>query len=61
MAYFYLNAKKMLFHSLPTLVGKIIKGPTTKIDPSDSHACLSIAQLVVFNSNPRPHDQQRII
>ena len=40
--------------SLLTLVGMIIKGPTTKIDPSDSQACLTIAQLIVFNSISRP-------
>ncbi|KAK2551634.1 hypothetical protein P5673_027408 [Acropora cervicornis] len=42
--------------SLVTLVGIIIKGPTTRIDPSDSQACLSIAQLIVFNSISRPRD-----
>ena len=35
----------------------IVKGPTTKIDPSDSQACLSIAQLIVFNSISRPRDR----
>ena len=35
----------------------IIKGPTTKIDPSDSQACLTIAQLIVFNSISRPRDR----
>ena len=43
--------------SLLTLVGMIIKGPTTKTDPSDSQACLSIAQLIVFNSISRPRDR----
>ena len=31
-----------------TLVGMIIKGPTTKAEPSESQACLSIAQLIVI-------------
>lgn len=43
--------------SLLTLVGMMIKGPTTKIDPSDNQACLSIAQLIVFNSISRPRDR----
>ena len=43
--------------SLLTLVGIIVKGPTTKIDPFDSQACLSIAQLIVFNSILRPRDR----
>ena len=49
--------KKAVPVSLLTLVGMIIKGPTTKIDPSDSQACLSIAQLIVFNSISRPRDR----
>ena len=28
----------------------IMKGPTTKIDPADSQACLTVRKLVVFNS-----------
>ena len=43
--------------SLLTLAGIIIKGPTTKIDPSDSQACLSIAQLIVFNGISRSRDR----
>ena len=39
--------------SLKTLIGMIIKGPTTKIDPADSQACLTVAQLIVFNSISR--------
>ena len=39
--------------SLLTLIGMLIKGPSTKSDPSDSQACISIAQLVVFNSVSR--------
>ena len=42
--------------SLLTLVGMIIKGPITKIHPSDSQACLSIAQLIVLNSISRPRN-----
>ena len=49
--------KKAVPVCLLTLVGMIIKGPTTKIDPSDSQACLSIAQLIVFNSISRPRDR----
>jgi hypothetical protein len=44
-------------HSIPasllTLIGMLIKGPSTKSDPSDSQSCISIAQLVVFNSVSR--------
>lgn len=36
--------------SLKTLIGMIIKGPTTKVDPADSQACLTVTQLVVFKS-----------
>lgn len=42
---------------LLTLVGMIIKGPTTKAEPSESQACLSIAQLIVFNSISRRRDR----
>ena len=44
--------------SLLTLLGMIVKGPTTNVDPYESQACLSIAQLIVYNSiqraRPRP-------
>ena len=45
--------------SLLTLVDMIIKAPTTKMDPSDSQACLSIAQLIIFNSISRPRDRPK--
>ena len=38
---------------LLTLLGMIMKGPTTKCDHSENQACLSIAQLVVYNSVTR--------
>ena len=41
--------------SLLSLVGMLIKGPTTKIDPSNNEACVSVSQLIVFNSVARPH------
>ena len=31
----------------------IVKGPTTNVDPYESQACLSIAQLIVYNSIQR--------
>ena len=40
--------------SLLSLVGMLIKGPTTKIDPSNNQACVSVSQLIVFNSVARP-------
>ena len=40
--------------SLLSLVGILIKGPTTKIDPSNNQACVSVSQLIVFNSVARP-------
>ena len=44
-------------HSVPpsllTLLGMVMKGPTTKCDHSENQACLSIAQLVVYNSVAR--------
>ena len=40
--------------SLFSLVGMLIKGPTTKIDPSNNQACVSVSQLIVFNSVARP-------
>ena len=40
-----------------TLVGMIIKGPTTKAEPSESQACLSIVQLIVINSISRPRNR----
>ena len=40
--------------SLLSLVGMLIKGPTTKIDPSNSQACVSVSQLIVSNSVARP-------
>ena len=43
--------------SLKTLISMIIKGPTTKIDPADSQACLTVSQLVVFNSVSRVRDR----
>lgn len=43
--------------SLLTLVGMVMKGPTTKTNPADSQACLSVAQLIVFNSISRAHDR----
>lgn len=42
--------------SLLTLIGMIAKGSTTKINPADNQACLSIAQLIVFNSISRSRD-----
>jgi hypothetical protein len=48
-------------HSIPasllTLIGMLIKGPSTKSDPSDSQSCISIAQLVVFNSVSRSRNR----
>lgn len=48
-------------HSIPasllTLIGMLIKGPSTKSDPSDSQACISITQLVVFNSISRSRNR----
>ena len=41
--------------SLLSLGGMLIKGPTTKIDPSTNQACVSVSQLIVFNSVARPH------
>ena len=45
-------------NSIPTslllLVGILIKGPTTKIDSSNNRACVSVSQLIVFNSVARP-------
>ena len=35
----------------------IIKGPTTKAEPSESQACLSIVQLIVINSISRPRNR----
>ena len=35
----------------------IIKGPTTKAEPSESQDCLSIAQLIVINSISRPRNR----
>ena len=43
--------------SLKTLISMIIKGPTTKIDPADSQVCLTVSQLVVFNSVSRVRDR----
>ena len=45
--------------SLKTLIGMIIKGPTTKIDalPVGSQACLTIAQLIIFNSIMRSRNE----
>ena len=40
--------------SLLSLVGMLIKGSTTKIDPSNNQACVSVSQLIVFNSVARP-------
>ena len=40
--------------SLLSLVGMLIKGPTTKIDPSNNQVCVSVSQLIVFNSVTRP-------
>ena len=40
--------------SLLSLVGMLIKGPITKIDPSNNQACVSASQLIVFNSVARP-------
>ena len=40
--------------SLLSFVGMLIKGPTTKIDPSNNQACVSVSQLIVFNSVARP-------
>ena len=45
--------KESIPRSLLSLVGMLVKGPSTKIDPSDNQACLSIAQLIVFNSVSR--------
>ena len=45
--------KESIPTSLLSLVGMLVKGPSTKIDPSDNQACVSIAQLVVFNSVSR--------
>ena len=45
--------KESIPRSLLSLIGMLVKGPSTKIDPSDNQACLSIAQLVVFNSVSR--------
>ena len=49
--------KSSLPPSLLTLLGMILKGSLTKTDPSDSQACLSIAQLIVLNSISRTHDR----
>ena len=46
--------KNSISASLLLLVGMLIKGPTTKIDPSNNQACLSVSQLIVFNSVARP-------
>ncbi|KAL9982064.1 hypothetical protein ACROYT_G010854 [Oculina patagonica] len=35
--------------SLLTLLGMIVKGPATNVDPHESQACLTIAQLIVYN------------
>lgn len=40
--------------SLVLLVGMLIKGPTTKIDPSNNQVCVSVSQLILFNSVARP-------
>ena len=40
--------------SLLSIVGMLIKGPTTKIDPSNNQACVSVSQRIVFNSVARP-------
>ena len=40
--------------SLLSLVGMLIKGPTTKIDPSNNQACVSVSQRIVFNTVARP-------
>ena len=42
--------KNSIPDSLLSLVGMLIKGPTTKIDPSNCQACGSFKQLFVFNS-----------
>ena len=45
-------------HSIPasllSLVGMLCRGSTMKVDPSENQACLSVAQLIVFNSIARP-------
>ena len=43
--------------SLPTLLDMIMKGPTTERDPTENLACLTIAQLVVFNSISRVREK----
>ena len=35
----------------------ILRGPTTKKDPTENQACLTIAQLLVFNSISRIRDK----
>lgn len=48
--------------SLQTLISMIIRGPTTdKIDPADSQACLTVSQLIVFNSISRVRDRSESI
>ena len=45
--------KKSIPSSFLSLAGMLIKGPSTKIDHTENQACLSIAQLIEFNSNSR--------
>ncbi len=39
--------------SLVTLLNMIMRGPTTKRDTTESQACLTVAQLIVYNSISR--------
>lgn len=48
------ECQKSIPASLLSLVGMLIKGPTTKIDPSNNQACVPVSQLIVFNSVARP-------
>ena len=43
--------------SLTTLLDMILRGPITKKDPTENQACLTIAQLLVFNSISRIRDK----
>ncbi|CAB3979532.1 Hypothetical predicted protein [Paramuricea clavata] len=52
--------KQSIPASLLTLIGMLIKGPSTKSDPSDSQSCISIAQLVVFNSVSR-YEREEVV